>query len=204
MARSTKKPTKARRAAATLGGLAAQVAALTRRLDELAGAGAGADASGGAPRVTLAAGGDDLGLADVLAARTGSPYEAAGKRGAIAYGGGLAIEGREYLWQVERPLPGLLALDPTGPAEVLAMLAHPHRLRLLLALVEAPRTAAELQAVIGSSSPGPLYHHLRDLLALGVVVQKDRSYQVQARHVVPLLTAIAVAIDLGARRANPE
>jgi DNA-binding transcriptional ArsR family regulator len=97
-------------------------------------------------------------------------------------------------------VPGLLALDPTAPAEVLATLAHPHRLRLLLALIDRPRTAAELQAVIGSSSPGPLYHHLRDLLALGVVVHKDRAYHVGARHVVPLLTAIAVAIDLGARR----
>jgi DNA-binding transcriptional ArsR family regulator len=200
VARSTKRPTPRRRAPATLDGLAGQVAALSRRLDELAGPGPSAATRPPA----LAAGGDDLGLADALAARRGAPYEAGTRRGAVAYGGGVSIDGREYLWQVERPVPGLLALDPTGPAEVLATLAHPHRLRLLLALIEAPRTAAELQAIIGSSSPGPLYHHLRDLLALGIVVQRERAYLVATRHVVPLLAAIAIAIDLGARRANPE
>ncbi|MBZ0236146.1 MAG: winged helix-turn-helix domain-containing protein, partial [Deltaproteobacteria bacterium] len=127
---------------------------------------------------------------------------AAHQRGAVAYGGGLELDGREYLWQIERPVPGLLALDPDGYAHVLAALAHPHRWRLLVALVEAPRSAAELQQVIGSASPGPLYHHLRDLLALGIVVQRDRHYTVPARHVVPLLTAIALAIDLGARPSS--
>jgi DNA-binding transcriptional ArsR family regulator len=142
----------------------------------------------------------ELGLANTLAARRGAPYEDERRRGAIAYGGGVEIEGRAFLWEIERPVPGLLALDPHGPAEVLATLAHPQRLRLLMALIDQPCSAAELQVVIGSSSPGPLYHHLRELLALGVVVQRERIYHVAARHVVPLLTAIAIAVDLGARR----
>lgn len=179
--------------------LARQVRQLTRRLDELDEAKAGPPAP--APAPVARAGGDDLGLAETLARRRGQPYERDNQRGAIAYGGGLELDGREYLWQIERPVPGLLALDPDSYAHVLAALAHPHRWRLLVALVEAPRSAAELQKIIGSASPGPLYHHLRELLALGIVAQRDRHYTVPARHVVPLLTAIALAIDLGARRA---
>lgn len=206
------KPKRTRKAAQpTLGSLAAQIAALAERVDQLAAqdrrgdpslARAAPSSAGKPARRPALAGPGDLDLAEVLASRRGPPYESGAQRGAVAYGGALAIEGREYLWAIERPAPALLALDPEQPAEVLATLAHPHRLRLLLALIEAPRSAAELQSVIGSSSPGPLYHHLRDLLALGVVVQRDRTYHVQARHVIPLLTAIALAHDLGARRTE--
>jgi hypothetical protein len=174
----------------TVSELARQVRELTRRLDALAER----PAPTSAPAI-----GSDLGLAETLARRSGTPYEAGTRRGAIAYGGGVAIDGREYLWEIERPVPGLLALDPDAYTPVLASLAHPHRWRLLVAMIEAPRTAAELQAAIGSASPGPLYHHLRELLALGLVAQRDRHYFVPARHVVPLLCAITLAIDLGAR-----
>ena len=117
----------------------------------------------------------------------------------MLYAGGVTAGGAEYLWAIERPLGDLLEIDPDAPAHVLATLAHPQRLRILIALVDRPRTAAELQKVIGSRSPGPLYHHLRDLLALGVVAQRERRYEVPARHVVPLLAAISLTIDLAAR-----
>lgn len=190
----TRKPA----AAPGLDELARQVRQLTRRLDAL-------DDRHTAPAPPAArAGHDDLGLAETLAQRRGQPYERGNQRGAIAYGGGVELDGREYLWQIERPVPGLLALDPDGYAAVLAALANSHRWRLIVALIEAPRAAAELQKVIGSASPGPLYHHLRELLALGIVAQRDRHYTVPARHVVPLLTAIALAIDLGARPGANE
>jgi hypothetical protein len=179
----------------TVAEIAAQVAALTRRLDALTAPPPGEGALAPLPAL------GDVAMAEALGGRRGAPYEEGARRGAVAYAGGATIAGREYLWQVERPLPALLDLDGAGPAAVLAALAHPHRVRLLLALLAAPRGAAELQAIIGSSSPGPLYHHLKDLLALGVVVQADKAYQVPARHVVPLLTVIAITLDLGARRA---
>lgn len=144
--------------------------------------------------------GDDL-LQLLERRRAATKRDARGHRGAVVYGGSVELAGREYLWAIERPAPGLLALDPAAPAHVLATLAHPQRLRLLVAMIEQPRTAAELQKVIGSKSAGPLYHHLRDLLALGVVEQQERRYAVPARHVVPLLTALALALDLGARTA---
>ncbi|MGE0546958.1 MAG: ArsR/SmtB family transcription factor [Kofleriaceae bacterium] len=172
--------------------LARQVRALARRLDALD------ERPTRAITAVARSTPDDLALADTLARRRGQPYEHGNQRGAVAYGGSAELDGRTYLWQIERPVPGLLAVDPEGYAAVFGSLGHPHRWRLLVALIEGPRSAAELQQVMGSASPGPLYHHLRELLALGVVVQRDRQYSVPARHVVPLLLAIALAIDLGA------
>ncbi len=174
----------------TLEQLAARVDALARKVEALA------RAPKRRPPVEAGPSADDL--LTLLERRRHASRDA----GTIAYGGSVELSGREYLWGIERPVPGLLGLDPDAPAHVLATLAHPQRLRLLVALIEQPRTAAELQEVIGSKSPGPLYHHLRDLLALGVVTQADRRYTVPARHVVPLLTALALAIDLGARRSE--
>ena len=175
--------------AARVDELARKVAALERPTARRRTAAAAAPAAGA---------GDDL-LRLLERRRAAEGRAPRGRRGAVMYGGSVALAGREYLWAIERPLAGLLALDPDGPAQVLATLAHPQRLRLLIALIEEPRTAAELQQVIGGKSPGPLYHHLRDLLALGVVAQQERRYVVPARHVVPLLAALALALDLGAR-----
>jgi DNA-binding transcriptional ArsR family regulator len=177
--------------------LAARVDALTRKVAALERPPARREAL-----VEASPTGDDL-LQLLERRRAAGKRDPQGRRGAVVYGGSLELAGREYLWAMERPATGLLALDPEVPAQVLATLAHPQRLRLLLALIEEPRTAAELQQVIGSKSPGPLYHHLRDLLALGVVAQQERRYVVPARHVVPLLAALALAIDLGARPQEP-
>lgn len=180
---------------------------LAARLDELTRKVAALERSSEVPRAKsrkraepapAEPGGDDL-LRLVERRRAAQARDARGRRGTIVYGGSLELAGAEYLWGIERPVSGLLSLDLERTAHVLATLAHPQRLRLLLAVIEQPRTAAELQKVIGSKSPGPLYHHLRDLVALGVVVQHDRRYVVPARHVVPLLAALAVALDLGAR-----
>jgi len=182
----------------TLAQLATQIEALTRKVAALE---RGAPSSGSRRgRAAAAPASDDL-LA-LISRRRGAPWAQGDRRGAVVYGGSVEIGGREYLWGLERPVPGLLATDVSGPAGVLATLAHPQRLRLLVALIEKPRTAAELQKAIGTRSPGPLYHHLRDLVALGVVTQRDRLYEVAARHVVPLLTALSVAIDLGAGRGS--
>lgn len=187
------KPEPAPTSAPTLEQLAARVDELTRKVAALE-----RPTARRAPPVEAAPPDDDL-LQLLERRRAGGKRDPRGRRGAVVYGGSLELAGREYLWAIERPATGLLALEPDAPAHVLATLAHPQRLRLLLALVEEPRTAAELQKAIGSKSPGPLYHHLRDLLALGVVAQEERRYVVPARHVVPLLAALALAIDLGAR-----
>ena len=65
------------------------------------------------------------------------------------------------------------------------------------ALVQGAHTSQELQAILGVSSPGQLYHHLKELLAVGIVTQTGRShYEVAALQVVPLLAILAAAFDL--------
>jgi DNA-binding transcriptional ArsR family regulator len=136
-------------------------------------------------------------LIEALRGRRGPPYERGDRRGAVLYAGAVSIGGGEYLWQVERPAPGLLALKPERIAPVLASLSSPQRLSLLGALLAGPKSSQELQEVLGVSSPGPLYHHLKELLAAGIVEQRERSaYQIVARHVVPLLAIWAAAFDL--------
>jgi DNA-binding transcriptional ArsR family regulator len=176
--------------------LAAQLADLARRVAAL-------EKTGVSPPKKRARGGaldgDDL-LKLLERRREEAPRDRRGRGGVVAYGGSIAVGKAEYLWAIERPLASVLDGDLETAAHVLATLANPQRLRILVALVEQPRTAAELQKVIASKSPGPLYHHLRDLLALGVVAQQDRRYVIPARHVVPLLAALTLTIDLAARR----
>ncbi|MBP6629446.1 MAG: helix-turn-helix domain-containing protein [Kofleriaceae bacterium] len=184
--------------ARTLTELAAEVDALRRKVEDLAAARPPA----ATPRASTPAGttGDDL-LALVErrnpAPRPGTrPHR---QRGAVLYGGALSVGSGEYLWALERPAAALLGADVERVAAALALLASGPRLRIVLALIDSPRSAAELQKLLGSSSPGPVYHHLRELVGTGLVVQTARHYAVAARHVVPVLAAVTAALDLGHR-----
>lgn len=47
------------------------------------------------------------------------------------------------------------------------------------------------------SSPGQLYHHLKELLAAGLIVQQGRSgYAIAPRSVIALCMALMAALDL--------
>lgn len=172
--------------------LAAQVAALAKQVARL-------EAPPRPRAASPSTGGDDL-LA--LVARRDPPgaRRRGGRSGAVVYGGAVTTNAGQTQWGIERSIDAVVASDPTRIAEVLTVFGSAHRVRILLALIDAPRTAAELQRVVGGRSPGPMYHHLRDLLALGVVVQVDKRYVVPGRHVVPILTALNLALDLGAPR----
>jgi ArsR family transcriptional regulator len=172
-----------------------QVAALTRRVERLEGEGGGrsrrrSGAWAGRP-------GDDLALLEQLRGRQAPRYRAKGQRGAIAYAGAVVLGERECLWIREHPLPAITSLDANRVAPVLASLGHPARLILLRALLEQACTSQELQAVLGVTSPGQLYHHLKELLSAGIVTQTSRSrYEVAARQVVPVLAVLSAAADL--------
>ena len=90
------------------------------------------------------------------------------------------------------------AADPAAIASVLGSLGSPARLALLTTLVAGPRSRPELQDALGESSTGQLYHHLRDLQAAGLIHQPKRGrYEIAAHTVVPLLTILAAAGDVG-------
>ena len=148
----------------------------------------------------------DAGVVELLRGRHGGPYEDGKNRGAVLYAGAVSVGDREYLWEMERPVPGLLSLKPEVITPILSALASPQRLQLLRALLLGPKSSHELKEALGVSSAGQLYHHLKELVAAGIVEQRDRTaYQLAARHVVPLLAIMAAALDLGAGRARrPE
>lgn len=146
----------------------------------------------------------DLGQLDELRHREGPRYVRGELRGAITYAGSARLGDSDVLWAGEHGLPEVWDLEPAGLARLLAALGHPARLALVRALLAGERTSQELQEIIGSGSAGQLYHHLKDLIAAGVVDQAARSrYRIAPGRIVPLLVILAAAGDV-ARPHDPE
>ncbi|MBG0564300.1 helix-turn-helix domain-containing protein [Actinoplanes aureus] len=130
--------------------------------------------------------------------------EAQDVTGAISYAGAAGFEDRRYLWAKEHEVRDLVAADLRSVATTLESLGSPARLRLLTALLGAPRTRTDLQDVLGETSSGHLYHHLRALHAAGLILQPKRGeYELAAEAVVPLLVILAAAGDLTAPSPPP-
>jgi len=145
----------------------------------------------------------DLKALDDLRRRDGPRYSRGRMRGAVTYAGSARLGDEEVLWAGERGLAQIWDMDLAEVATLLAALGHPARLALVRALLVGERSSQELQEVIGSGSAGQLYHHLKDLLAAGVVDQAGRSrYRISAGRVVPLLVIFAAAGDV-ARPHDP-
>ena len=186
---------------------------LQHRLDELAARVAALEAvqSGAAPpqpapgSVTEPAPGElDVDLLQRLQGREGTPFDGVGAhgvptRGSVLYAGAATVAGGSYLWQMERPVPGLLAVDDDLIARTVTAIASPTRIRLLKAVLGGANETHQLQAALGEVSTGQLYHHLKELTAIGLVIQRGRGrYEIAAHAVVPLLAMIAAAFDLAA------
>jgi DNA-binding HxlR family transcriptional regulator len=141
--------------------------------------------------------GPDLGLLESLAELTEAPSDAESPAGTLTYAGVVQLGGESLAWQTIHSVADLTALEDGALARQLAAIASPIRLRILRELAARPLRTHELQARLDEPSAGQLYHHLRELLAAGLVTQPRRSvYEVPARAVVPLLALIACAHDL--------
>ena len=147
-------------------------------------------------------GAEGLALVEQLRSRQGGRFRRAGIEGAVVYAGAARFGERQHLWVKEQPLPDLVDLDPGGIARVLGALGHPARLLLLRALLRQPCSRQQLQEALGLASVGQLYHHLKELLAAGLVAQVRRSqYEIAADRVVPLLVMLGAASEfVGAAR----
>lgn len=83
--------------------------------------------------------------------------------------------------------------DPEQVAKVFAGLGSAFRVRLVRALLRGPRSSQELQHELDIGPVGQLYHHLKELLAAGLIVQPQRSrYAVREVMVMPICMALAV------------
>lgn len=117
----------------------------------------------------------------------------------MAYAGAVTVDDREYLWAKEHQVRDIVGADWAAGATTLECLGSPARLALLAALIGAPRSRAQLQEALGETSSGHLYHHLRELQAARLLVQRRRGeYELATHALVPLLAIVAAAMDLGA------
>jgi DNA-binding transcriptional ArsR family regulator len=141
-----------------------------------------------------------------LAERTGPEFDNDGVVGSLLYAGRAATPGGgDLIWQAEHPLPGVLAEAWEDAAGVLAALGNPVRLEIVRKLLLGGQTVQALQEIAGLGTSGQLYHHLRDLQSVGLVIQHRRGqYGVAPDKVVPVLIIIAAAVSIAPAWAAHE
>jgi hypothetical protein len=75
-------------------------------------------------------------------------------------------------------------------------------LRLLL---DGPQSSQDLQAKLEVGAVGQLYHHLKELLAAGLIAQRGRGvYAIREQAVLPVVLAFLVAPRLGSQPAPAQ
>jgi hypothetical protein len=115
--------------------------------------------------------------------------------GAAVFAGVVPLpEGGEYLWQYGRTTADLMAADWAERSQPLAALGHPVRMLLAQLVLSGTRSVADLQADPRLGTSGQLYHHLRQLVAVGWLHQTTRGhYEVPPARVIPLLVMVTAA-----------
>ncbi len=113
--------------------------------------------------------------------------------GTAALHGHPSIQGQSGL-----PTCALLQQSWENAAQVFAALGHPTRLRLLRAVLSGMTRTAQLAQLKDLGSAGPLYHHLRELVAAGWLKSAGRGlHHVPTERVIPLLTMLVASEALG-------
>jgi hypothetical protein len=140
---------------------------------------------------------------EVLQGRSGPPFEDSGVSGSVLLAGTATTPGTgsraeagqgTVVWQEEHPLPALLASGWGDAAGALAALGHPVRLELIRRMLAGAHTTHELAEIPDLGTTGQLYHHLRELQAAGLVVQRRRNdYAVPSDRIIPCLVLVAAA-----------
>lgn len=115
----------------------------------------------------------------------------------VAYSGTGPWQGGAVVWQIVRGWTDVLTETGERSAALFTALASPSRLRIVTALTAGEVTTAELARRLGQPSTGQLFHHLKELLAAGVIYQPVRgTYAIRREHAVPLLTILCAALDV--------
>lgn len=123
--------------------------------------------------------------------------------GEFLFSGSIQLGAQPYRMLVRGNLSEAPEDEPEVVARVFAALGSPFRVRLLRALLEGPRTSQELQAELAVGPVGQLYHHLKELLAAGLIVQRKRSlYAIREEIVMPVCMAFAVAPRLASSQGT--
>ncbi|MBO0790675.1 MAG: winged helix-turn-helix transcriptional regulator [Ktedonobacteraceae bacterium] len=108
-----------------------------------------------------------------------SPNESSSSTGTIqgkfSVVGSLLVGEQPYNMRVQEQVHSFFDAHPEQVAQVIAAVGNPHRVTLLRTLYQGPRTALQLQEELAMGSVGQLYHHLKELVATGLVIQSRRS-----------------------------
>jgi DNA-binding transcriptional ArsR family regulator len=129
-----------------------------------------------------------------------APGEGPGGEQASFYYSGQGWFGRNRMMIQQRArLSDVLDAEPEPVAKVFAALSSPARIVLLRALLDGPRTSQQLRAELDDPSVGQLYHHLRELLAAGLIIQPGRSlYAIPRGAEITLCIEIVAALHMSA------
>ncbi len=123
--------------------------------------------------------------------------------GLVTYMGVYASGGRQTNWiRNEVSTDALLKLvENNTTSRVLNCIGNNDRLNILLTVLKAPRTVAQLVEQCGYNSTGQVYHHLKPLLATGLVKEdpENRGFYVvptdRVQGIIMLLAGISDLID---------
>ena len=117
----------------------------------------------------------------------------------FSYSGGGQFGRDRLVLRKNRGLTDVLEAEPEMLAKVFTGLASPARIVLLRALLDGPLTSQQLRRELDDASAGQFYHHLKELQAAGLVIQRGRSlYDLPKGSQVALCFAIIAALDLTA------
>lgn len=117
-----------------------------------------------------------------------------GAEGTLTFRGSILRGERRFRFQVRTRLSDALEADPESVARVFAAFASAFRVRLLRVLLDGPRSSSQLQEELGVGAVGQLYHHLKELLVAGLVVQRKRNlYELREEFALPVCLAFVVA-----------
>jgi DNA-binding transcriptional ArsR family regulator len=126
------------------------------------------------------------------------------RQGTVVYAGAGPSDDGMIAWQMSRSWSELIVVDPTTVAACFAALASSVRIQIICELASGSVTTGELTQRLDQPSSGQLFHHLKELLAVGLIYQPVRgTYAILHQHLVPILTALSCASDL-ARTAPPS
>ncbi len=96
----------------------------------------------------------------------------------------------------------IFAVPLDGSVRVLAALASMPRLALYRAVLERPATSGELMKAASLNTTGQLYHHLREMIGAGLIVQEGRDrYALVPERLPAARTILGAALGI-AQAAN--
>lgn len=102
---------------------------------------------------------------------------------------------RTIRWVLDAaPVQPLAADDIPGIATTLAAVAHPQRLAILDAILQAPTSASELVESLGLGTTGAAYHHLNVLQSAGFVTQMHRGVFRFRTEMIPVYLTVTGAL----------